>query len=109
MLVSCKYVRTVCGGRICLIVKHNTINMQYNINQKNGKLLNFNSSGFQKKTRNQKKNSLEVFGVYLEKYCGWFYTFDKIVLRTVEHNHVLDKGEIEAKTTDYKNIKKIHN
>lgn len=71
--------------------------MQYITNQKNGKLLKFNSSVYRKERETENKIIWRCIEYRLNKCRGRLHSLNEVVMKTTEHNHVPDIGKIEAK------------
>jgi len=70
---------------------------EYIINQKNGKLLNFNSFLYKKERENENKIIWKCVKYNAKKYRGRLHSSGQSVVHTTEHNHVADIAEVEAK------------
>ena len=72
---------------------------EYIINQKNGKLLNFNSFLYKKERERENENKIIWKCVeYNSKKCrGRLHSSGLSVVHTTEHNHVADIAKVEAK------------
>ena len=70
---------------------------EYIINQKNGKLLNFNSFLYKKERENENKIIWKCVEYNSKKCRGRLHSSGLSVVHTTEHNHVADIAKVEAK------------